>query len=275
MWSTFVSTQGGPSDKSLTPGKPEKGKAGEKGAANLISGSQTKPLPSVFYKHGGPSLSLFKRPKSQSTEQDHNARLYQRRGSEPGRQVVDRAATFTRERLPSDPGLKVSGVDSQGGTSEARYCLSPCATKAVRDYFSSHPQSNPQSSHQVALALVESRREWVKRCSDPTAEPDFDQLLFAEESYVWWVGENKLKYSIAPTSGTNRAFQFQHSGRIITLKWTPSSHTKALVSLGAFCYLEHHMKCNLLAKVDMEQKVKVCLSFCLVLNANKVKWISP
>ncbi|XP_012774935.2 rho GTPase-activating protein 20 isoform X3 [Maylandia zebra] len=260
---------GGPSDKSLTPGKPEKGKAGEKGAANLISGSQTKPrtscrppkdaggaggshvkgkagllkqdsssppshyhstgnlqfpksawfhspeapitlrqknprsdtsaqkcavqsdvteqkqpLPSVFYKHGGPSLSLFKRPKSQSTEQDHNARLYQRRGSEPGRQVVDRAATFTRARLPSDPGLKVSGVDSQGGTSEARYCLSPCATKAVRDYFSSHPQSNPQSSHQVALALVESRREWVKRCSDPTAEPDFDQLLFAEESYV-------------------------------------------------------------------------------------------
>nr|XP_012774935.1 rho GTPase-activating protein 20 isoform X3 [Maylandia zebra] len=260
---------GGPSDKSLTPGKPEKGKAGEKGAANLISVSQTKPrtscrppkdaggaggshvkgkagllkqdsssppshyhstgnlqfpksawfhspeapitlrqknprsdtsaqkcavqsdvteqkqpLPSVFYKHGGPSLSLFKRPKSQSTEQDHNARLYQRRGSEPGRQVVDRAATFTRARLPSDPGLKVSGVDSQGGTSEARYCLSPCATKAVRDYFSSHPQSNPQSSHQVALALVESRREWVKRCSDPTAEPDFDQLLFAEESYV-------------------------------------------------------------------------------------------
>lgn len=30
------------------------------------------------------------------------------------------------------------------------------------------------------------------------------------------------------------------------------------------------MKCNLLA-VDVEQKVKVCLSFCLVLNANKVK----
>lgn len=27
------------------------------------------------------------------------------------------------------------------------------------------------------------------------------------------------------------------------------------------------MKCNLLAKVDMEQKVKVCSSFCLVLNA--------
>ncbi|XP_035765773.1 rho GTPase-activating protein 20-like [Neolamprologus brichardi] len=262
-------TAGGPSDKSLTPGKPEKGKAGEKGAANLISGSQTKlrtscrppkdaggaggshvkgkagllkqdsssppshyqstgnlqfpksawlhspeapitlrqknprsdtsaqkcavqsdvtelkqPSPSVFYKHGGPSLSLFKRPKSQSTEQDHNARLYQRRGSEPGRQVVDRATTFTRARLPSDPGLKVSGVDSQGGTSEARYCLSPCATKAVRDYFSSHPQSNPQNSHQVALALVEGHREWVKRCSDPTAEPDFDQLLFAEESYV-------------------------------------------------------------------------------------------
>lgn len=260
-------TAGGPTDKSLTPGKPEKGKAGEKGAAKLISGSQPKtscraskdaggaggshvkgksgshkqdsssppshyrstgnlqlpkspwfnssdtpltsrqnnprgdantqrcatqsdvtdlkqPTPSIFYKQGGPSLSLFKRPKSQSTEQDHNTWLYQRRGSEPGHQVVDRAATLTRARLPSDPGLKVSEIDSQGGTSEARFCLSPCATKAVRDYFSSHPQSNPQSSHQVALALVETHREWVKRCSDPAAEPDFDQLLFAEESYV-------------------------------------------------------------------------------------------
>lgn len=99
--------------------------------------------------------------------------------------------TFTRARLPSDPGLKVSEVDSQEGTSaaaaatpETRFCLSPFATKAVKDYFSSHPRSNPQSSQQVALALVESRREWLKRCSDPTKEPDFDQLLFAEESYV-------------------------------------------------------------------------------------------
>ncbi|XP_041835156.1 rho GTPase-activating protein 20-like [Melanotaenia boesemani] len=137
----------------------------------------------LFYKHSGPSLSLFRRHKTHTVE-DSNSRLYQRRGSEPGQQVVDRAASFTRARLPSDPGLKVSEVDSQRGVSETRFCLSPGATKAVRDYFSSHPRSNPQSSQQVALALVESRREWLKRCSDPAAEPDFEQLLFAEESYV-------------------------------------------------------------------------------------------
>lgn len=139
------------------------------------------PSPSLFYKQSGPSLSLFKRHKSQS-EEACNARLYRRRVSEPGQQAVDRTCTLVRQ--PSDPGLKVSEVDSQGGTSESRFCLSPYATKAVRDYFSSHPRSSPQSSQQVALALVESRREWLKRCSDPTVEPDFDQLLFAEESYV-------------------------------------------------------------------------------------------
>ncbi|RVE75351.1 hypothetical protein OJAV_G00015740 [Oryzias javanicus] len=139
------------------------------------------PSPSLFYKQSGPSLSLFRRHKTHSVEEP-NERLYQRRGSEPGRQVVER--TFTRARLPSDPGLKVTEVDSQGGASEPRFCLSPGATKAVKDYFSGHPRSNPKSSQQVALALVESRREWVKRCSDPSVEPDLEQLLFAEESYV-------------------------------------------------------------------------------------------
>ncbi|XP_071321133.1 rho GTPase-activating protein 20-like [Trachinotus anak] len=143
------------------------------------AGSETNEL-----KQSGPSLSLFKRHKSHSVEEEEEeegkARLYQRRGSEPGRQVAEQTATLDRARLPSDPGLKVSEAD----TAEARFCLSPYATKAVREYFSSHPRSNPQSSRQVALALVESRREWLKRCSDPTSEPDFDQLLFAEESYV-------------------------------------------------------------------------------------------
>lgn len=138
--------------------------------------------PAMFYKPSGPSLSLFKR-QPHSVEEQLNAKLLQRRQSEPGQQVVERAG-FTRARLPSDPGLKVSEVDSQGETSVARFCLSPCATKAVRDYFSSHPHSNPHSSQQVALALVENHREWLKRCSNPAAEPDFEQLLFAEESYV-------------------------------------------------------------------------------------------
>lgn len=94
--------------------------------------------------------------------------------------MIDRSSGVPRARLPSDPGLKVTEVDSP----EARFCLSPSATKAVRDYFGSHPHSSPHSSQQVALALVESRREWLKRCNDPRAEADFEQLLFAEESYV-------------------------------------------------------------------------------------------
>ncbi|XP_078099960.1 uncharacterized protein LOC144512874 [Sander vitreus] len=154
------------------------------GAAEREVDELKQPSPSLFYRQSGPSLSLFKKHKSHSVEEGCDARLYKRRGSEPGRQVVDRASTLTWARLPSDPGLKVLEVNSQEGTPEVRFCLSPFATKAVRDYFSSHPRSNPQSSQQVTLALLESRKEWLKRCSDPAAEPDFDQLLFAEESYV-------------------------------------------------------------------------------------------
>ncbi|XP_028998891.1 rho GTPase-activating protein 20-like isoform X2 [Betta splendens] len=148
------------------------------GVSNQRAAAQSEgsePKQSGSHKQSGPSLSLFKQC---------SAKLHQRRGSEPARQIVGQASTFTRARLPSDPGLKVSEVDSHAGTAEARFCLSPCATKAVREYFSSHPCSSPQSSQQVALALVESHREWLKRCSNPSAEPDFDQLLFAEESYV-------------------------------------------------------------------------------------------
>lgn len=139
---------------------------------------QKQPSPSSFHRHSGPPLSLFRRSKAQSTEEG-GERLRQRRGSEPGRQVVDRAPAFTRARLPSDPGLKPSELES-----DARFCLSPCTSKVVRDYFSSHPRSSPQSSQQVALAVAESRREWLRRCSDPQAEPDLEQLLFSEESYV-------------------------------------------------------------------------------------------
>lgn len=143
--------------------------------------------PSLFYKHGALTLSLFKPGKAEEVQR--SARLYQRRVSEPGHQVVEQASTFSRSRLPSDPGLKVSQVDSQGPKSvadsvETRFCLSPYATSAVRDYFCSHPYSNPHSGQQVALALVESRREWLKRCSGPGGEPDLDHVLFSEESFV-------------------------------------------------------------------------------------------
>lgn len=138
--------------------------------------------PPSLTKEGSSPFSLLK--QSKPAEEQRSSRLYQRRGSEPGRQVIDRSSGVPRARLPSDPGLKVTEVDPQGEKPEGRFCLSPSATKAVRDYFGSHPHSSPQSSQQVALALVESRREWLKRCTDPRAEADFEQLLFAEESYV-------------------------------------------------------------------------------------------
>ncbi|XP_037829906.1 rho GTPase-activating protein 20 [Kryptolebias marmoratus] len=164
----------GSSDKSHTAGKVEKGasktkprppRRGSKDAERVTSRhpepessldvatttGQAQPSPSSFHTHGGPSLSLFKRRKAESAE-----------GS--------------GERLPSDPGLEASDPP------EPRFGLSPCASKVVRDYFS--PQDNPQSSQKVALAVAEGRREWLKRCSDPNVEPDLEQLLFAEESYV-------------------------------------------------------------------------------------------
>lgn len=143
------------------------------------------PSPSLFYKQSGPTLSLFRRNRSTEEQSDaFNPQLFQRRVSEPSRVLVDRVCSLRRSRLPSDPGLKVSEVDYKDASVEARFCLSPYATKTVKDYFSAHPRSNPKSSQQVALALVESQREWIKRCSNPQSEQDFEQLLLAEESYV-------------------------------------------------------------------------------------------
>lgn len=147
------------------------------------TGSLSFPKPSWF--HSSESL-LQKEHQNQPRSTDggserklwqRSSRLHQRRGSEPVQQVS--CSGVARARLPSDPGLKATGVQA-----EARFCLSPCASKAVRDYFSTYPCSHPHGGQQVALALVESHSQWLKRCNDPTAEPDFEQLLFAEESYV-------------------------------------------------------------------------------------------
>lgn len=161
------------SSESLLPSenhsKPNTGSDGKK---------PNRPSPTLFMKESSSPFTLLK--QSKPAEEQRSSRLYQRRGSEPGRQVMDRSSGVTRARLPSDPGLKVTEVDSQGEKAEARFCLSAGTTKAARDYFG----SPPRSSQQAALALVESRREWLKRCNDPRAEVDFEQLLFAEESYV-------------------------------------------------------------------------------------------
>uniref|UniRef100_A0A8C9Y6V2 Rho GTPase-activating protein 20 n=1 Tax=Sander lucioperca TaxID=283035 RepID=A0A8C9Y6V2_SANLU len=92
----------------------------------------------------------------------------------------------TSEGQPQDGGLRVSEVEPNHA--KPRFCLSPSATRAVRDYFSSQSQEDAdvclRRSQEVALAIVQGKREWQSRqCSDPRVD-DFDQLFFAEESYV-------------------------------------------------------------------------------------------
>lgn len=165
-------------------------------------GSRTPPQ-HVFFGQGGPSLSLA-RQKSHSLapgmEGLSGGRGSQRRSSEPGAAHLGEALVLDKASHPErlhreaklgqrsksvdgsqDLGLKVSDTDQSGAP---KFCLSPSVTKAVRNYFSSHTRSNPHSGQQVALALIQGQKERLRRCSDPMLEPDFDQLLFAEESYV-------------------------------------------------------------------------------------------
>lgn len=165
-------------------------------------GSRTPPQ-HVFFGQGGPSLSLA-RQKSHSLapgmEGLSRGRCPQRRSSEPGTAHLGEALVLDKASHPErlhreaklgqrsksvdgsqDLGLKVSDTDQSGAP---KFCLSPSVTKAVRNYFSSHTRSNPHSGQQVALALIQGQKERLRRCSDPMLEPDFDQLLFAEESYV-------------------------------------------------------------------------------------------
>ncbi|XP_066562562.1 rho GTPase-activating protein 20 isoform X2 [Amia ocellicauda] len=88
-----------------------------------------------------------------------------------------------------DHKLKVSDVDQScnglSHKSETNFCLSPSTTKAVKDYFSCTDVENClKKSQEVANAVIQGKKEWhSKRCSDPKFE-DFEQMFFAEESYV-------------------------------------------------------------------------------------------
>ncbi|XP_010884478.2 rho GTPase-activating protein 20-like isoform X2 [Esox lucius] len=160
-------------------------------------GSRT-PSQNVFFGQDGPCLSLV-RSKSHfltpGMEGLRAGRGSRRRSSESEAVHTNEALVLDEashtERLnrqaklgprsksadrSHDLGLKVSGDPS--------CCLSPSASKAVRDYFLSHTSSNPHSGQQVALALIQGQREKLRRCSDPMSEPDFDPLLSAEESFV-------------------------------------------------------------------------------------------
>ncbi|KAK5890014.1 hypothetical protein CesoFtcFv8_013585 [Champsocephalus esox] len=156
-----------------------------------------QPPQGVFYGQNATTLVL-KKQKSHSTALDgHRGQRtlpHPRRASEPSKVTATsppRSLTLDRPRSskarPKDGGLRVSQVEPNHA--EPRFCLSPSATLAVRDYFSSQQGEEDadtclRRSQEVALAIVQGKRDWQsRRCSDPPAE-DFDQLFFAEESYV-------------------------------------------------------------------------------------------
>ncbi|CAL8267271.1 unnamed protein product [Lota lota] len=108
-----------------------------------------------------------------------------RRSSEPCR-MPPPSYSHTLDR----PGAsqEVKGQQHEVGRQQvSNVGLSSSASKVVRDYFSRQGAMDGyacQRSQEVALALVQGRQEWDhRRCSDPRAD-DFDQLFFAEESYV-------------------------------------------------------------------------------------------
>lgn len=156
-----------------------------------------QPPQGVFYGQNATTL-ILKKQKSHSIALDgHRGQRtlpLPRRASEPSKvSATSPPCSLTLDRprsskaRPKDGSLRVSQVEPNHA--EPRFCLSPSATRAVRDYFSSQQGEEDadaclRRSQEVTLAIVQGKRDWQsRRCSDPPAE-DFDQLFFAEESYV-------------------------------------------------------------------------------------------
>uniref|UniRef100_A0A671UK33 Rho GTPase-activating protein 20 n=1 Tax=Sparus aurata TaxID=8175 RepID=A0A671UK33_SPAAU len=174
--------------------KPHKG---SEVTQRLARNDCMQPPQGVFYGQSATTLVL-QRQKSQSLtpamEAPKGAKTLPlpRRASDPANVTANPASNITLDRprtsraQPQDGGLRVSEVEPNHA--EPRFCLSPSATQTVRDYFSSQGQEDADAclrrSQEVALAIVQGKREWQsRRCSDPRVD-EFDQLFFAEESYV-------------------------------------------------------------------------------------------
>lgn len=179
------------------PASPNKPHTGSEVTQRRTRNGCAQPPQGVFYGQSTTTLVL-QRQKSHSLtpamEGHKEGRSLPRRASEPVKvtakfspptsHTLDRPRTSKGQ--PQDGSLRVSEVEPNHG--EPRFCLSPSATRAVRDYFSSQGQEDADAclrrSQEVALAIVQGKREWQsRRCSDPRVE-EFDQLFFAEESYV-------------------------------------------------------------------------------------------
>uniref|UniRef100_A0A3Q2Z416 Rho GTPase activating protein 20 n=1 Tax=Hippocampus comes TaxID=109280 RepID=A0A3Q2Z416_HIPCM len=137
---------------------------------SLAGPDAAQPPMGVFYGQSATTL-ILKRQNSQSLTPPVQSRTLPRRRSEPTCHP-SKTATLDRPR----PRLRVSDVEP----------LSPSADRTVKDYFSATGDAAgcARRSQEVALAVAQAKKEWRSRqCSEPRLD-DFDQLFFAEESYV-------------------------------------------------------------------------------------------
>lgn len=176
-----------------SPNNP-KPHTGSEVTQRLTGSESVQPPQGVFFGQTATTLVL-QRQKSHSLtpvmEDNKGRRTLPRRASEPTKVTANclpsPSLALDRPRKskaqPKDGGLRVSEVEPNH--TKSHFILSPSATRTVRDYFSSEDtESCLRRSQEVALAIVQGKKEWQnRRCSDPRLE-DFEQLFFAEESYV-------------------------------------------------------------------------------------------
>lgn len=166
-----------------------------------LAGECVQPPQGVFYGQSTTTLVL-KRQMSHSpplADGYQGSRTLPRRASAPTK--IDFATltskpsasrTLDRPRAckapPRNGDLRVSDVEPNHSLFSAspRVCLSSSATETVRDYFTTQEQvdASLRRGQQVSLASVQGTSEWQnQQCSDSRVD-EFDQMLFAEESYV-------------------------------------------------------------------------------------------
>ncbi|KAM6934960.1 rho GTPase-activating protein 20-like [Xenentodon cancila] len=174
-----------------------KPQTGTEGAHRPAGSESVQPPHGVFYGQS-PTTLVLQRPKSHSLipglEVHKGQKTLPRRASEPSKLPANcqHPASLTLERAGASKAQVQEGrlrvLDVEPNRSSSHLCLSPSSTRAVREYFSSQGKADSDAclrrSQEVVLAIVQSKKEWrSRRCSDPRLE-DFEQLFFAEESYV-------------------------------------------------------------------------------------------
>ncbi|XP_030199690.1 rho GTPase-activating protein 20 isoform X3 [Gadus morhua] len=179
--SSATTTTSGPSHH--TPRAPAGSEVGLQPPKGVFYGQNATTL--VLQRNPSPTTPTTLTPSSGDAGGWERHPSLARRSSEPCR-VPPPSYCRTLDRPGASPEVKGHQHEAcRQRVSNAG--LSSSASKAVRDYFSRQGGVEGcanQRSQEVALALVQGRQEWDRRrCSDPRAD-DFDQLFFAEESYV-------------------------------------------------------------------------------------------